>query len=753
MFSRVLEVAITVLSIVLCFFVLYEVNFPHLQPQSQLAVFVMFGLVLCFLIYPAFKKLEHHLLSKVINVLLALGVLITCGYVVVQTEPFFSSSLWSPPYIEGVEVTKGVSLGDRAGSETTTDFVIGLLGLLLILEGTRRSIGVIVPLLAMAFVGHSLYCHLSLEYETLPAVPMWLLPHEGQDLRGLVGTTFLQSLGVFGPAAGVMFRYVFLFVVFGSFLQMSGATQFIIDFAQKVFGKSPGGPAKVSVLGSGLMGSLSGSAVANAVTTGSFTIPMMRNSGFQPHIAGGITAAAASGGALVPPVMGAGAYMMLEIVTPEVTFLQVARAAIIPALLYYFSIFMIVHFFSRRIGTIEGIQDSDSETLWSFEALVFFGALTVLIGLLFMNFTPFRAVTGALILIIILVPFRPKLNFSTQTKLQAIGAFLVCAILHYSMLGTDVENPSFRQHFESWLSAAISGMFGTIAIGLLNSTWRPAMLQTFKKSASNGISLVAASACVGIVIGIVQETGIANDFSSRIKDVVETNLFVALIGIMACSIILGMGVPSVVCYLLMATLMGSLLGELGVIPLAAHLFIFYFGMMSMVTPPVALAAYASASLAQANIMRTALSAFVFSLVGFTLPFMFVYRPSLLLMNREKWAYWMDVESGAITEETRSAAELLREAESAWPDLGALLFAVTAAILGIVALAACIAGFLNKPLSVWTRCTLFVAAVLLLAPDIGNANLGFYANLTGGLVLTAMLVLSFRHTDSQASPAN
>ena len=315
---------------------------------------------------------------------------------------------------------------------------------------------------------------------------MWLLPHEGQDLRGLVGTTFLQSLGVFGPAAGVMFRYVFLFVVFGSFLQMSGATQFIIDFAQKVFGKSPGGPAKVSVLGSGLMGSLSGSAVANAVTTGSFTIPMMRNSGFQPHIAGGITAAAASGGALVPPVMGAGAYMMLEIVTPEVTFLQVARAAIIPALLYYFSIFMIVHFFSRRIGTIEGIQDSDSETLWSFEALVFFGALTVLIGLLFMNFTPFRAVTGALILIIILVPFRPKLNFSTQTKLQAIGAFLVCAILHYSILGTDVENPSFRQHFESWLSAAISGMFGTIAIGLLNSAWRPAMLQTFKKSASNG---------------------------------------------------------------------------------------------------------------------------------------------------------------------------------------------------------------------------------------------------------------------------
>ncbi len=181
----------------------------------------------------------------------------------------------------------------------------------------------------------------------------------------------------------------------------------------------------------------------------------------------------------------------------------------------------------------------------------------------------------------------------------------------------------------SILESAIMGMFGLLIFGLIHRAWRPQVVLAFTKSAKNGIALVAASACVGIIIGIVQQTGIASDFSSVIKSVVETNLFLALVGIMVCSLILGMGVPSVVCYLLMATLMGSLLGELGVVPLVAHLFIFYFGMMSMVTPPVALAGYASASIAEAPIMKTSFAAFRFSLVGFTLPFMFVYRPALV----------------------------------------------------------------------------------------------------------------------------
>ena len=339
MVDRIRNALIPVLGVLLCLYTLAEVNFPRLSNQGELAIFVMLGLMLCFLTQPVSAKWKDNKALRVLDLVLTAGVVLTCGYVFVQSEPMFRG-LWG----------QGLSLGDRAGIETQTDFYIGILGLLLVLEATRRSIGWTVPILSVLFMLHSWYNYLSYHHGW-PSMPPWMLPHAGQDLEYLVSVTWSQALGICGVAAGVMFKYVFLFVIFGSFLEMSGATRFIIAFAERVFGRSPGGPAKVAVLGSGLMGSLSGSAVANAVTTGSFTIPMMRNAGFSPTVAGGITAAAASGGALVPPVMGAGAYMMIELVQPQITFLDVARAALIPAVLYYFSIWMLVHFYSRRVGS------------------------------------------------------------------------------------------------------------------------------------------------------------------------------------------------------------------------------------------------------------------------------------------------------------------------------------------------------------------------------------------------------------------
>lgn len=620
-YQKMTKVVVPVLSVLLCLFTLAEVNYNLMQPQSSLALFVLFGMALCFIQFPLHPKLKHVQGVRWFDFVLGLLSCGCCAYVIVQTEPYFEK-LW----------LEGQSLANRAGNEQPLDYAVGLVGLILVLEATRRTIGLVVPMLALLFVGHSYYCF-AVQTHGWPAMPAWLLPHAGQSVNAIVATTYLQTLGVFGPAATVMFKYVFLFVVFGTFLEMSGATQFIIDFAEKVFGRTPGGPAKVSVLGSGLMGSLSGSAVANAVTTGAFTIPMMRNAGFERHIAGGITAAAASGGALVPPVMGAGAYMMLELVQPQVTFLQVAKAALVPAILYYLSIFMIVHFYSHRVGA-RAIQTDgrDKGSIWKFEAVVFFGALGILVGLLVWGFSPFKSVTGALIGILFLSIFRKQLALGTGPRYLAVAVFVLGALLHHFVFADVVENPSLRQLAESWLSSTLIGTFFLLAFGLLHPAWRPAMLKALGSSAKNGVSLVAASACVGIIIGVVQETGVANDFSAEISRHVETNLFAALVGIMVCSLILGMGVPSVVCYLLMATLMGSLLGELGVIPLSAHLFIFYFGMMSMVTPPVALAAYASASIADAPIMKTSFAAFAFSLVGFSLPFMFVYRPELTLQS-------------------------------------------------------------------------------------------------------------------------
>lgn len=733
-FERVRKSVVTALGIFLCLFTLFEVNYNLLQPQSALAVFVGIGLVLCFLTFPVHKRFAEVQPLQWLDALLALAAAGCCLYVIVQTEPAFKS-YWAD----------GISLGNRAGGETTTDFAIGLIGVILVLESTRRSIGLIVPLLALTFVAHSYYCYGSFRYDW-PVMPDWMLPHAGQSVKDIVSTTFLQSLGVFGPAASVMFKYVFLFVVFGSFLEMSGATQFIIDFATKTFGRIRGGPAMVSVMASGLMGSLSGSAVANAVTTGTFTIPMMRSARFPNHIAGGITAAAASGGALVPPVMGAGAYMMLELVQPQVTFVTIMKAAILPAMLYYFSILAVVYLYSRRLGAAAlDIQELSDKKLNIFEAVVFTAALTTLVGLLVFGFSPFRSVTGALAVILVFATLRQELDITPAARWMAFSSFFIVLALHQTTIFIGDDAPGFLQPFvaSSWvdprtdaispllmvasiIESAILGMFGLLLFGLVHPAWRPEIVSSMTKSAKNGIALVAASACVGIIIGIVQQTGIATDFGATIKGVVETNLFLALVGIMVCSLILGMGVPSVVCYLLMATLMGSLLSELGVLPLIAHLFIFYFGMMSMVTPPVALAGYASASIAQAPMMQTSFAAFRFSLVGFTLPFMFVYRPALCLLAPI---------GGELT---------------AW----AVLHALAAAIVGILALAAGLAGYLRRTLSIYQRVAMFVSAALLLAPisKIGETEVGLTVDIIGVVVFAfAVAVNTVSDSDESSNP--
>ncbi len=729
MLNKVRKILFPGLSVLLCLFTLAEVNFPRLQAQSQLSLFVMLGLMLCFLVYPIRQKWKDRPTWQAVDLVCFVAVAVTCGYVFVQSEPVFSG-LWS----------KGKSLGDRAGTETTVDMVIGIIGLLLVLEATRRSIGWIVPVLAMLFMAHSFYCDLS-SHKEFPAVPDWLLPHAGQGMDYLVSTTFSQSLGVFGPAAGVMFKYVFLFVVFGAFLEMSGATQFIIDLAKKCFGGSPGGPAKVSVLGSGLMGSLSGSAVANAVTTGTFTIPMMRSAGFKPHIAGGITAAAASGGALVPPVMGAGAYMMLELVQPQVRFIDVAKAALIPAILYYLSIFMIVHFYARRVGTtVLGTEDRPS--ISKYQGLVFFFALGTLVLLLAMSFTAFKAVSTSLAVILVLAMASPHLAISMSTRTAAVGGFALVLAGHQWLIAEPLTVPKARIFIESYTNSVLVGMFCLLLFGLINPELRKHVLRSLETAARNGASLVAAAACVGIIIGIVQSTGIATDFSAMIKSVVDSNLLLALIGIMVCSIILGMGVPSVVCYLLMATLMGSLLEQMDVQPLAAHLFIFYFGMMSMVTPPVALAAYASASLAEAPIMKTALAAFRFSLVGFALPFLFVYRPALLLLVPR------DTSTPGAAKATANKSLDLTDVKS----LVELGIATGTAVVGIVSLAAGFSGYLASTLSMASRCMLIFSALLLLSPNVtvSGKEIGIFLNICGSIMFAVIATVNLLSKHARTS---
>ncbi len=640
--ERLRGVVEPIVALALPLFVLVEVNRPTLTPQGGLSIFAALGLALVFLGRP---EPEASAWRRWADLGLAAAALATCLWVTVQSEPALSS-LW----------LGDSSLGDRAGAETPLDLWVGAVGLLLVLEASRRLLGWALPVLAGLFVLYAL---------AGPHLPELLLPHRGYPVERIVAQTFLQSQGVFGIALKVMLSYVFLFVVLGAVLEATGATSFLIGWTRKLFRRSSGAPAKVAVVSSGLLGSLSGSAVANTATTGTFTIPLMRSAGFDRATAAGIEAAASSGGALVPPVMGAGAYMMLEIIDPPVSYLEIVRASLLPAILYYLSLFLIVHFRARRLGA-ETKTGGDAPPVLrdapAWAGLVLVGALGGLVVALLQGVTVSRAVTVALVVTLLVALPHP----ATRLGLRALGQRLAAA-------------------------------------------------------SRSGVSLIAAAACVGIVIGVVTLTGVGTRLPALLVPLAENNLLGALALLMVSAIVLGMGLPSAVCYLLLATLVGPVLTRLGVVPLAAHLFIFYFGMMSMVTPPVALAAYAASSIAGCRFLPASWAAFRFALAGFTLPYLFVFRPQLLMLEPGGGA----------------------------AGFGSVALATALATAGIVPLAAALGGHLFRPLGMVSRGALLVSAGLALFPGpgplLGRADISLL-NLSGIALLAAVAVVEWRRRE-------
>ena len=626
-----------VVSVLLCLFILAEVNYPQLTPQTELALFAMFGLIVVFLNYPVHQRFADRRAFQLFDVVLIGAVIICFGYVVVQTEPVFQG-FW----------LDGKPLGERAGAELQLDYIIGGFGLVLILEATRRSIGMTLPLLSFAFLLYASFGQF---------MPDWLFPHRGYSIQRIVSQTFLHSQGAFGIALRVMFTYVFLFVLFGTMLERTGATGYVLNMARRVFGSSVGAPAKVAVLSSGMMGSLSGSAVANTATTGTFTIPLMKRSGFPSSMAGGIEAAASSGGALVPPIMGAAAYMMLEIVEPAVTYLEIIKAALLPAILYYTGMLCMVHFFANSSRhTVGGACNPESDEIrddgqavergkiLTVQGGIFLAAFVTLIGFLLLGATPFRAVSWSLLVVVVI------------------------SLLHF--LGLRIGKQDSTSDTRIGVQDLLNGV--------------DFLVSPCKRAAQSGVSLIAAAACVGIILGVVTLTGIGGKLPSTLLPLAATNLMLALFFLMISTIILGMGLPSSVCYLLMAILVGPVLLDLGVVPLAAHFFIFYFGMMSMVTPPVALAAYAASAIAGSGVMATGFAAFRFALVGFALPYAFVLRPALL---------WLGADGGM-------------------PEAWTVLWNFSLTLIGTVIFAAAIAGYIFGRMTLLTRGVLFIAAFVL-----------------------------------------
>ena len=564
----------------------------------QRAVHLAFALCLIFLLYPARVSWPRDKIHPIDVVFAILGAA-------------------APLYI----VVFYKQLVMRAGLVTTTDYIVGIIAILLILEAVRRVVGIPMVCVAILFLVYALYGR------QLPGV----LAHRGADLPTLVQHLFYTTEGIFGIPLGVSSTFIFLFILFGAFLEKTGLGQLFIDLSNAVAGWAAGGPAKVAVIASALEGTVSGSSVANTAGSGSFTIPMMKKLGYEPEFAGAVEATASTGGQLMPPIMGAAAFLMAEFI--GLPYFRIVTAAIIPSLLYYFGVWTQVHFEAKRLG-LRGMSRDELPKIG--DVLKERGHLLVpliaLIYLLAKGYTPMRAALVAIVL--------------------TIG----CAMLKKN--------------------TRIS--FFDIVEGL-------------EKGARGALGVVAATACAGIIVGVVTLTGLGLRLGSVLVDIADGKLFLTLVFTMLTSIILGMGVPTTANYVITSTIAAPALIMMDVPVLAAHMFVFYFGIIADVTPPVALAAFVGAGIAKANPLKTGIQATKLAIAAFLVPYIFVYNPSLLLI---------DV----------NAVDMI-------------LMSITA-IVGIIGVGAGMEGFFLMDLTVIERVIFFVGGLLLVIPGLQTDIVGF-----------------------------
>jgi TRAP transporter 4TM/12TM fusion protein len=502
------------------------------------------------------------------------------------------------------------------------EIILGVVAILLVLEAARYMVGWFLPFLALiaivyVFVGRY-----------LPNI----LAHPGYDLDRLVSTIYLGTEGLYGAPIGASATFVAIFVVFGALLQSSGAGQVFVDFAFSLFGRVRGGPAKIAVISSSLFGAVSGSPVANVVGTGSLTIPLMIRTGYKPHVAGAIEAVASTGGQIVPPVLGAAAFLMAEVV--GIPYLTIVGAAIIPAIIYYVSLFCMVDFEAAK----SGLKGLDRSQLPKTIAVLKAGWLLLLPLLVLMY-------------LLVILKMSPMIS-----AFWACVAIFVCANLRKAT----------RMNWKKLMDALYNGGMGILEVAI-------------------------ACATAGIIIGVLNLTGLGLRFSGLLVSFSGGHLWLLLVLAAAASIILGMGLPAVGVYLILSVLVAPALVQLGVPILAAHFFIFYFGVLSSITPPIALAAYAAAGIAKTNPMKTGMEATRLAIAGFLFPFMFVRDPALLLQG----------------------------------DFISILFGVGTAIIGALALAAALQGYpLTGRTKAIKRVLSFVAALFLMDPTGWTNIIGF-----------------------------
>ncbi len=555
----------------------------------------------------------------------------------------------------------------RAGDPTQTDIAVGVTVLVLLFVATWRAMGPALPIISGTFLAYCLFG------QYLPAP----LNHRGYDFIQVIDHMAFGTEGVYGIPTYVSSSYIFLFILFGSFLEKAGMITLFTDIALGLFGHRRGGPAKVAVVASGLMGTISGSGVANVVTTGQFTIPLMMRFGYRPAFAGGVESTASMGGQIMPPVMGAVAFIMAE--TLDVPYATVVKAAVVPAVLYFLSAFWMVHLEAGRAG-LAGLPPEDLPSpLRALKARWYLILpLAVLVTLLFSGYTPLFAGTVGLALTVMLILGGAIALGLPSTALRVIF-----------WVGLGLVAASFQQFGMVALTSAIVVL---VAINAFRRGGRETLAlcrDSLADGAKTALPVGIACAIVGIIIGTMTLTGAANTFGQFVVAVGKESLFLSLVLTMITCLILGMGIPTIPNYIITSSIAGPALLALGVPLLVSHMFVFYFGILADLTPPVALACFAAAPIAKVRGLEISMQAIKVAAAGFVIPFLAVYSPALMLQP-----------GGPL------AAE--------WGLPIAAAYIILKALIAIGLWGAAVIGYLRGPMSWPERILAAAAAVTLIA---------------------------------------
>ncbi len=559
-FKGLMDTFIKVMCIAFSAFHLYTAAFGAFAPQIQRSVHLGFVLTLVYLLYPARSKHDLHKLAWYDVILAILGAMV-CGYIVYNYDVIVL----------------------EAGPPTDMDLIFGTLAIGLVLEATRRIVGFPIALVALVFLIYALYGNY------IPGI----MGHKGFTVSRIVAHMYLTTEGILGMPLGVSASFVFLFVLFGAFLHSTGLGKFFIDLALAAAGKYVGGPAKVAVLASGFFGTISGSSVANTVSTGTFTIPLMKSVGYRSHFAGAVEAASSTGGQIMPPIMGAAAFIMAQFL--GISYFEIAKTAIIPALLYYLAVGFMVHMEAKRLG-LQGIPKERLPVTMHVlrEGGYLLIPIFVLIYLLMNGYTPLKSA--------------------------------------YYCIVTTVGISILANNWKTYHGAKFSNENVFTSLVECNKINVKDALSAMENGARLALGVAAACACTGIVIGVVTLSGMGLKLANAIVALSGGSFMLTLVLTMFASIVLGMGLPTTAKYIVLATIAAPAIKSFGVPDLAAHLFIMYFGILADLTPPVALAAYAAAGIARSDPNKTGFTAVKLALAGFLIPYIFCYNPGLLMID-------------------------------------------------------------------------------------------------------------------------